>query len=238
MDAFRVGECREQVLDHVDDEDGRRYAPIDDDTGLPKYQKLDRCLRVSASALLDEYVREGGDRFDEDISVSTDTSGIANLAAEKLLHIKSVLVIPDGSDGTLFPISEGDKQTRGLPDETERDLTLIAIRQHVLPDQPAADDLLMGTVDGAARSWPAFDELVCMTAADRICTKSNETRTGILRDIARLRTSVFTHKREPDVLPWGRRARSVGFSSLQDTLHWIWLAREQRLQLLFRGRTV
>lgn len=229
-------EAREDTLDLLDDETGRRYAPPDPDTGLLNYKKLDRQLGITISSLLDEYVKSGGDRFDEEIDTSTDeTTGAVDLAAEDILHIQGVLVDPN-DDGTLYPVEEGDKRVRGVVDASERILRLIVVRRLVPARNPSKDDLLMGTVAGAARSWGAFDELVCNETADRIGAKDNENRAAIQRTIAKLRGSIFTHKKEPSVLPWGRRRRTV--TTLQDSLRWIWLQREQRLQLLYTARSI
>lgn len=223
-----IGDARSQILDHLDDELGRRYAPNDD------FTKVDRALRSALNRCLDDYVAAGGDRFDENVDCTTSASdGSVNLADEKLLHIRGVLVNPT-TDGTLYPIDSGDKLSRGLIDLTSRDLVLVAVRQFPIEEDPNGDDLLVGEVNGAARSWDSFDEWVCARAALQLGIKDDEMRRALLATIEDLRSSIVGQKKNPASRPWPER-RTYSFL-LQNQLRWLWYQREQTLQLVFNAR--
>lgn len=225
-----IGEARNQVLEHLDDFKGRRYA--NDGADGFDYTRLDRALRSSIGRCLDDYVGAGGDRFDEDISVTTDTDGKVELGGYKIQCIRGVLSEP--SEGNLYPLEEGDKLVRGLPDRTARDLRLVIVRTHEIPSPADDDDLLVGTVAGAARSFDSFDEWVCARAAMQLGIKDKEGLKRVGEHLADLGISVLSQPRIPRSYPWPQPRNRI--SSLRD-LRWIWLAREQRLELILDRRS-
>jgi hypothetical protein len=232
MSGFTVDEAREEVLALLDDEDGRRPAPTNTD-GETDWTKVDRALRKSLDTCLDEYASEGGDRFDEEVSVSSDTEGLVELATYDIRDIRAVLL--DVGDSNFYPLEAADRTARGPIDTEARDLKLIIIRAHRLIRNPDPADLLVGQEDGVARSWETFDQWVCAAAADKLGAKDAETRQAILREIDRCKGSVLPQKRVPQVLPWGAAANRVRHISIQNQLSWIWTARAQTMQLIYRS---
>src|SRR5512139_1459011 len=224
--AYTMEDARAVVLDSLDDESGARFARTTG-TNTSDYTKIDRALRGALSSRLDWYT---GDRFDEVISVSTSaTDGVIDLASYEIAKIKGVRVAL--STAATYAIPEGDVAAGGLPDTTSRDLKIVIVRLFPIPAAPVADDLLCGTVDGRARSWDAFDELVCFTAADALGAKNDETRAAIQRNIKRLEGSVMGQQRNPRGKPWPDR--TVDPLYLSGRLRWLWFPREQDLQLVF-----
>lgn len=225
-----IGEARSQLLDHLDDQLGRRYAPDGD------FTKVDRSLRSAQSRCIDDYTGAGGDRFDENIDVTTSAvDGKVNLASYEIGVIRGVLVNPNpGDTNGLYPISPGDKLQRGLIDRTERQLTLTIVRLFPIAPSPNEDDLLMGEVQGAARSWDAFDEWIVARAAAQISIKDDERRQSLAILIEDCKRSIFNQRRNPGALPWPmRRTFTV---PLERRLYWLWYEREQTLQLVFNAR--
>lgn len=220
--ARTIGEAREDLLDLLDDEDNRRFKGA---TAAP-YSKIDRALRVSLDTCLDRYVKDGGDRFDEDLDVTSD-AGLVDLLTEDVRAIRSVLAIP--SSGTYVQIGEGDQLTRGVDDEEDRDLRLVIVRQHAIAENPDDGDLLVGTVGGVARSWDTFDSWVIAVAADRIGSKDNETRAAIQRELARCEAAVLGHRRALPVKPWGASSRAPAFGL--GRLRWFFQPRTQAMRL-------
>jgi hypothetical protein len=229
---YRFVNAREQVLEHLDDESGARYAR-ETGSNTESFRKIDRQLKNQCSSTLDDYVRRGGDRFNEllEVSTSSDTGSI-DLASYGLLHIRGVRV---DTGSALYRIEEGDALAGGRPDLVERDLELTVVRAFVPPESPDEDDWLMGDAVGVARSWDAFDELVCARAADALGAKNDETRAAIQRQIARLEKAVFGHTRTPAALPWLSKRTPAGLF-LSGRLRWLWHAKEQRLDLVYGVR--
>lgn len=229
--AFKVSDYREHVLELLDDESGDRYAR-ETGTNTVSYRKMDRFLRIELSAGLDEYVAAGGDRFDEELDLTTSaTDGTVDIPGERIAHIRNVRC----DNGTSkWRIQEGDKSSGGLPDRTERDLVLTVVRLFELPDPLDANDLIMGTVDGAARSFDGFDGWICARTAMALSAKDKDLNAMVATQEARLRQSIMGQKRNPGVLPWGEREPSE--SLLNANLRWLFFPHEQQMQLVFGGR--
>jgi hypothetical protein len=219
-----VETAREQVLDHLDDETGARYAPVR--AGVRDWSRVHRKLASAREQCLDDYVAAGGDRFDAVISSST-TQGVADLSSATIRHIRGVLVRP-GSGLAPYPVLEGDKLVRGLPDRVDRDLSIVAVIIAPMAAAPLAGDDLVGE-----RSWQAFDEWVCARAAVQLGTKDPERRTALGAVVADLERSVLRRSRTPAVLPWPARAPQA-LSSLA-SLRWLWEQDEEELRLVVGG---
>lgn len=223
--AYTIASARAQVLAHLDDESGARFARV---AGATSYVKLDRALRSAVDRCLDDYVKAGGDRFNEHVSVTTDTDGAVALGAYEPLKIQGVLYAPTG--GFLSAIEPGDDVGGYRHDANARDLTLVIVRRFPIADTPNEDDLLLGASAGAARSWDAFDEWVCCRAAIQLGVKDDELRKSLVLTRDDLEKSVLGGSRNPVSLPWGReRARRA---SIAASMQWLWTSRTQTLQLV------
>ncbi len=225
--AYTIFDARQVVLENLDDETGVRFARLPG-TNTASYVKIDRALRGACSSCLDDY---RGDRFDETIEVSTSSVGVVSLAAYQIQQVKGVRV---DTGATTYRIEPGDLASGGRPDNTARDLLVTITRMFPIPATPATTDLLMGTVDGAARSWDAFDEWVCARASDSLGAKTDETRAAIQRNIKRLEESVKGHKRIPASKPWPERR--VDGALYAARLRWLWDARAASFSLVFADR--
>lgn len=217
-------EARADVLDRCDDAQGRRHAPGGD------YDKVDRALDVALSRRLDDYIAAGGDRFDENVDLTTSTAGVADLTAYEPIKIRGVLIIPDG-DSSYFPIRAVDRARIWVPVETDYNLRIVLVRRHIVPrDKP--DQLLVGGSFGGAVSWEAFDDWVVSTAALRLGIKDDEMRRSLMADMDGLEKSVIGHARMPRELAWPDARRSR-WSTWND-LVWTTTPRDQTVTL-YRG---
>lgn len=228
-DSLTVGEARDEVLERLDDQKGRRYAP--EALGGARYQRIDRALRTALDRCVDDYAVAGGDRLDEEVAKTTSAStGSCSLLAERPAVIRWVTAEPSTSN--LYPLEEADKGMGGLPDLSERDLRLRFVRRFRLAASPAASDVLVAVdgVEGTARSWPAFDEWVCVRAALLLGTKDKEgtERLGELsNDLA---SAAIGQPRTPSSYPWPMPDNR---SRLLRRLRWSFTPSTFTLQLLF-----
>ena len=217
--------ARAEVLNRLDDENGRRYNAAGD------YAKIDRALDISLSMMLDDYMAAGGDRFDEDVDDTTETDRTLDLTAYDPAHLRGVLMTPDG-DTAFYPLQAIDRKIRGLPTTTAYDLRVVLVRRMRVPsDHP--DQLLVGGALQSARSWEAFDDLVCAHAARRLAIKDSEQRAGLTEDIDRLTNSVMGAARTPKALAWPDAVRSRYTVTRQ--LRWGYAPNAQTLTLYFAG---
>jgi hypothetical protein len=222
---FTIADARQVVLEALDDETGVRFARLPG-TNTVSYVKIDRALRVACTSALDDY---RGDRFDETIEVTSSTAGEIDLASYKIHEIKSVRVSTGVASYRVMP---GDAASGGRPDSTARDLVLTITRRHEIPNPPDTDDLLLGTTAGAARSWDAFDQWVCLQAAKSLGIKTLEAARAqqLVGEIAALEKSVKAHKRIPGGKPWPERRTDTLY--LSGRLRWLWDARTQTMSLV------
>lgn len=229
---FTIADARAQVLDHLDDVTGARYAPAGN------YDKVDRALRVGLELALSDYVQHGGDRFDEEITVTTDATGVGDLSSIHVVKVVGVQAVPD-STGALFPIDAGRSEERGLPDQESRTLNVRIARGFAIAASPNPTDYLCGTVDdtpsGQPRGSAAFDELVVLQAAMLLGSKDDELRQALQAMFNRVRDTVVGEKRIPGGNPWPMRQVRLMFSRLVADLRWTWVPRDQKILLFFTG---
>lgn len=228
---YTIGDARSQVLDHLDDVSGARYARV---SNVIDYTKIDRALRASLEQCLSDYTAGGGDRFDEDVDVTTDTTGSISLVEYDPIAVRGVQVIPD-TTGALFPIEPGALPEAGLPDNQSRNLRIRLVRSFRIKDKPDTSDLLVGLSDGKALSWSAFDEWVCARAALKMGVKDNEMRESLLAIGEDLRASVMAQKRIPQNLEWPQQQVRLLFRQLAMGLRWGWTPRTRTLRTFFVG---
>lgn len=220
-----VGQAREQVLEHLDNTSGSRFARSGD------YTKVDRALRSAQNRCVDDYVKAKGDRFDEQISITTDSDGTAFLGTYQAAAIRGVMLEPTA--GNLYLVDEGDKNGDQIPDRSSRDYRINIVRLFTIPPDVQPEDLLMGVVDGAARSWDAFDDWVCLRAARTLGVKDMEGGKRLDGEIDDAAQSVLGQERIPRVLPWPTPRQTLFYLR---TLRWTWYAREQQIRFFFGPR--
>lgn len=230
--AYTIDDARAQVLDHLDDVAGSRYARV---AGVTDYTKVDRALRSALERCLDDYVAKGGDRFDEEVTVTTDaTTGKVSLVQYDPIHIRAVLIAPD-TTGALFPVDTGNASERGLPDLTARTLQVRLVRSQKIKLKPDGSDFLVGAVNGNALSWSAFDEWVCARAALQMGIKDNEMRDALVATIGDLQTSVLGQRRIPSGQEWPSQPIRLIYTRIAMSLRWGWDARTRTMMMFFNG---
>jgi hypothetical protein len=226
-----IAKARRALLRLVDDEHGERHAPADPSTGVQDWTDVDDALRSALDDALDRYVRAGGDRLTETISVSTDAAGAVSLAAYGVRDIRSVRVVLT-SDGEETVVEPGSVDDGGVYDAEERDLRISIVRRLTIPEDPDENAPLIDNPTAAALG-EAFERGVIALAADDVGTKDNESRAAIGRALDGFSEHVIKHARMPQVQRWGRASSSSSYGLLQ-RLCWVWIPAEQRLQLKYR----
>lgn len=216
-----LAQARKLVREYLDDRGGVRWDA----------STVDLALRSALSACLDDYRAEGGDRFDEDVDVSTASDGTVSLASYDPLDVSAVLVSVTGG---FVALKGGDRLALGQADQTARDLRVVLTRRRDVPTDP--DDLLVGGEVGAARSWPAFDQWVCARAALQLGSTDDDRRQALRESLAECKRSSLAHARSPRVMSWDTTAlRRFPFYSLVGRLRWTY-DHHARTLALYYGR--
>lgn len=168
---------REDILD---DPDARRYTDA----------QVQRAVKLALSETHEEYLAQGGEQFDQVISsLNPDSSGDIDLSSYDPAAIKSVMLVTGNNYfHKLEPTDQHDKELQ----VTDTSLN-VSVRLARVPTYPDADGeyLLQDSSNNQLVSWFAFEDLICVRAALRLCRKDNEIPAGLRADEERLRKSVM-----------------------------------------------
>lgn len=218
--TLTLAQARLVVQDHLDDTptsgiDGDRWTAAQVDTGLS----------FALSQCLDEYVSSGGDRFDEILDTSSNTSGEVDLSTVDPIEIKGISLL---QGGTYWPIKSYRLEEKNIIDTTVRTLQIRYVRKFVLPT--TTTHKIMGNGATAANSWDAFDHWVCAKAALFCSTKDAEGRPEIKQLAEDLRFSVLSHTKVPKSVPFP--ARRNWYSQW---IGWVWSQNAKKVVLTLRN---
>lgn len=205
MAALTLTQARTQVLDDLDDPNGRRFNIAGD------FARVDRALQAALSGCLSDADAAGCDHFDEEVEVTTSTAGLATLTV-LALAVRGVQV---STGGSFYPVQKAIRRDRQTLDQAARTLKIEFVRDFVLPADPAHP--LVGVADVAGPTWRAFDDWVCAEAALRLGIMDNDRRPGLEKLAAQRRASALgrTNNNDgrgmPDDLCDNEWAASLGY---------------------------
>lgn len=225
MTGLTLTQARQQVLDHIDDELGQRYAV--NAAGAADFTKIDVALGNALSRCLSDYATAGGDNFTEEVSTTTSaTDGTASLASQGPVDIKDVRI--QSGTASFWKVPGLRRRDIEMLDTVQRNIVVAFVREYVLPT--VAGQPLVGIGATSANTWLGFDGWVCAKAALQINIKDDELRQSLAALEADARGSVLGRVRLPRSKDWPmpRRMRSSPY----DNVHWTYLKTTSTLQLV------
>jgi hypothetical protein len=179
--------ARTVVLDHLDDAGGDRWNST----------QVDTALAYALSQCVDEYISSGGDRFDELVDSTSNTSGEVDLSTIDPLRIKGVSFL----QGSIYwPIKQYRVEEKNRIDDTARTIQIRYIRKFVLPTNTSHQIVGVGATSG--NSWLAFDNWICAKAALFCAVKDAEARPELKVLEQDMRGSVMSHTKIPQSVPF------------------------------------
>jgi hypothetical protein len=187
--------ARAVVLDHLDDTNdgsgnGDRWTST----------QVDRALSQALSQCIDEYIASGGDRLDELLDTTSNTSGEIDLSTIDPLTIKGVSLL----EGTRYwPIKALKVEEKNIIDNTTRSLQIRYVRKFSLPT--TTTHKLVGNGATAGNSWDNLDNWICAKAALYCSIKDAEARPEIKAMAEDMRFSVMSHSKIPKAVPFPTR---------------------------------
>ncbi|MEK9722175.1 MAG: hypothetical protein VW405_01660 [Rhodospirillaceae bacterium] len=218
--TLTLSDARTIVADYLDDANNIRWSTTQIDTALDS--AIDRCVQ--------DYVADGGERFTEEVNVSSSASdGSVDLSTYDPLHIAGVRV----KVGEIYyPVHAVKRGKIERADNVARDLYIQIVRR---PDSPVAtDDLLVsyqsGGADVSMGAHLAFDHWVCVRAAIQLSSKDAEQRDDLKAIEADHRRSVLGQNTIPAATRFPRRRGWVA-----SFLRWSW---EPKTQYLYVSQAV
>lgn len=186
-----LAEARTLVAQDLDDPNNRRWTTAQIDVGL----------QGALSSCLSQYITAGGNAFDLDLSVTTASTGIADLTSvAPILFIKTVQIVTGSSPALTYtnvtPTRKGD---RFQTEPAVYTLALIYVRDYRIPTTTSHPLVGVGATEAA--SWPDFDQWVCAEAALRLGVKDNDKRPGLEAYMERARKAVLERLNTPRAYP-------------------------------------
>ncbi|MBL0320575.1 MAG: hypothetical protein IPP74_14965 [Alphaproteobacteria bacterium] len=219
MSTLTLAQARTIVADHLDDNDASNPNERWSTT------QIDTALQYALSKCLDDYLANGGERFDVLASKTSTTSGVCDLTTEDPLVVKGLSVQFGNS---YYPIKANKTEDRGLADSTSRTVQVRYVPRMAIPTTTSHP--LVGSGATAYNSWYAFDHWVCVQAAIFCAVKDAELRAELQSLNSELMGTVLTHAHVPRAMPF---PVSRGWHS--DHIKWVkdtWTASTKQLVLV------
>jgi hypothetical protein len=185
----------------------RRF--LDDNGTNQRYATaaIDQSLQDAISSCVSDYVIEGGDAFDVEVSVTT-VAGVATLTGP-LVCVRGVQISSGNTRQNVVAMQRSD---RTLVDASVRTLLVDCVKDFVLPTNTAHPFIGDGVT--GANSWHAF-ELWCFAhAALALGITDNDKRPGLMALEERQRRTALRHKNTPSSRPLPDRDDPSWFPAL------------------------
>ena len=188
MAGLTLADARTLIGQFLDDPNNRRWTTA----------QIDAALQHALTTCLSDYVSNGGSQFDTELSVSTASTGVADLTSiTPILKIVSVQALYGSSQ--FEPVLECRPQDRGWLESAVYALRVIYVRDYVLPTTTTFN--IVGNGATSAPSWFAFDRWICAEAARQLGIKDAEQRAGLEALAGEARRSVLERQNSPRTYP-------------------------------------
>ena len=201
--TLTLAQARAVTLDHLDDNDS------EDPNARWSNAQVDVGLALALSSCLSDYVSEGGDRFDLELSAST-TSGALDMSSYSPLYIRGMTML---YGNRYWPLEALRAEDRGIQDADTKSLQVRYVREYALPTTTTHP--LVGVGATAANSWDAFDHWICIRAAIHCSIKDDDLRATLTTQEEAIRTTVLLRPKLPSAVafpkPTSYYSRSYGY---------------------------
>jgi hypothetical protein len=188
--GLTVAEARELVSQYLDDKNQRRWPE----------SEINTALQYSLAACLSEYVEDGGNLFDVEATLSTNSSGLCSLASlGNILRIGPVQYVTGSAPYSYWPVMPAKPRDREIDVPGVYSLRIFYTKEFTLSNN--GNYPLIGDGATAAPSTHAFDAWVCAEAAMLLGVKDNDMRPGLERLEARLREDALHKLNNPRTMP-------------------------------------
>lgn len=190
MAGLTVAEARQLVSQYLDDVNQRRW---------PESQ-INTALQYSLAQCLSQYVEEGGTLFDQEVSLSTNSSGLCSLASlGNIIRIGPVQYVTGSAPYSYWPVLPAKVRDREVDVPGVYNLRITYVKEYTLSangNYPLVGDGAVG-----APSTHAFDAWVCAEAAVLLGVSDNDNRPGLEALRQRLEEAAFHKLNNPRTMP-------------------------------------
>lgn len=216
MASMTLAEARTNVLELLDDNNTRWSSAV-----------IDTALSFALNACQNDYVRAGGLRLSEVVSIST-SAGSASLATYNPISVASVAYI----NGSLaVPLRQARATDYGHDDADSRTLRVELTRTLALPTTTTHPLIGIGSTE--VNSVPILAEWVCARAARKLKVKDDEASQALENLIADAAKAAVG---APDTQGF-REFSSAQACNVRNFLRWYYEPRSQYLKLTVDAMT-
>lgn len=208
-----------QAIDHV-----RRLLDANGDTERWSDVNLKDSLRYALDRVYEDYIREGGRRFDEVLSVTTTALGQYDISTKNPISIKGVSVI---QGNRRWPISPFEYEEMKIPSFQEHNIEIRFTPRIVM--STTNSDPLVGSGATPKNSWLSFEELVIVTAAIHASIIDDEVRMSLINLENALKQTVYTQEKIPK--SYNFPGRKIWLSAI---LGYVWVPQTNIIQVIRR----
>lgn len=148
--------------------------------------EIKEALAGAMDMTLKEYVSAGGDGLTEQVKVTTDATGAADLSAYSPVRIYDLAV----QSGTAYQgISPAQLSARNVNENSVRTLRITMVRGYT-PSDTGDTALLQG---GVARNAIALERLICLRAAEELLVNDGADNRPLVRTMERYEKAAFKY---------------------------------------------
>lgn len=190
MAGLTVAEARELVSQYLDDKDQRRWPE----------SEINTALQYSLAACLSKYIEEGGNLFDQEASLSTNSNGLCDLSTlGNILRIGPVQYVTGSAPYSYWPVQPAKPRDREIDVPGIYSLRITYVKEYTLSNN--GNYPLIGDGAVSAPSTHAFDAWVCSEAALLLGVKDNDQRPGLERLAMKLEGDATRKLNNPRTMP-------------------------------------
>lgn len=190
MAGLTVAEARELVSQNLDDQNQRRWPE----------PEINTALQYSLAACLSKYIEEGGNLFDQEASLSTNSAGLCDLTTlGNILRIGPVQYVTGSAPFSYWPVLPAKPRDREIDVPGVYSLRITYVKEYTLSAN--GNFPLIGDGAVSAPSTHAFDAWVCAEAALLLGVKDNDQRPGLERLAAKLEGDAIRKLNNPRTMP-------------------------------------
>lgn len=190
MAGLTVAEARELVSQNLDDQSQRRWPE----------SEINTALQYSLAACLSKYIEEGGNLFDQEASLSTNSAGLCDLTTlGNILRIGPVQYVTGSAPFSYWPVMPAKPRDREIDVPGVYSLRITYVKEYTLSAN--GNYPLIGDGAVSAPSTHAFDAWVCAEAALLLGVKDNDQRPGLERLAAKLEGDAIRKLNNPRTMP-------------------------------------
>ncbi len=202
----------------------RQHLDAEDDIDRWTDTQVKSSLGYALNKVQEDYVKSGGRRLDEIVSVTTDSSGRYDISASNPISIKGISIL---QGMRRWPLTPSQYEEMRYPHQQVSEIEIRFVPKLEL--SATNSHPLVGSGATAKNTWESFEQLICVTAAMYCAIKDDELRQTLQELEMKLRETVMKEERIPS--SYRPPAKAMWLSAL---VGYVWIPESKEIQLIRR----